>query len=66
MSEYNICINADKVEIEYSSDRSKVEVSLTCIELDDVITEIGCDKVLGHFSHEDIAHYVLENDIEII
>lgn len=66
MSEYNICINCVKVEVEYSSDRQKVEVGLEGVELDDLITEVGSTHVLNHFCHDDIAQYVIDNDIEII
>ena len=65
MSEFNIVVNCKKIEVEYASDRHMVEVSLEGVELDDIITEVGSTKVLDHFCHDDIAQYVIDNDIDV-
>ena len=65
MSEFNVCVNCDKVEVEYSSDRTKVEVSLDGVEFDDIISEIGEQKALSHFSDDVIRDYINDNDIDL-
>lgn len=65
MSEFNICVNCTKVEVEYATDRTKVEVSLDGVDFDDVITEIGEQKALSHFSADVIRDYVNYNGIDL-
>ncbi|HHZ96795.1 MAG TPA: hypothetical protein EYN67_14880 [Flavobacteriales bacterium] len=65
MSKYSFAVNCKKVEVEYAAPSYLVEVSIEDVELDDIITEVGATHVLDHFSHADIAQYVLDNDIEI-
>jgi len=65
MSKYNFTVDCKKVSVEYAAGNYLVEVSIEDVELDDIITEIGTNKVLDHFCHEDIAQYVSDNDIEI-
>jgi len=65
MSKYSFAVNCKKVSVEYAAPNYLVEVSIEDVELDDIITEIGTNKVLDHFCHEDIAQYVLDNDIDI-
>ena len=65
MSEFNICINCTKVEVEYSSGRFKVEVGLEGVDFDDVISEIGERKALSHFSDDAIIDYINDNGIDM-
>jgi len=65
MSTYSFAVNCKKVEVEYATPNYLVEVSIEEVELDDIITEIGATHILNHFSHEDIAQYVLDNNIDV-
>lgn len=65
MSKYSFAVNCKKVAVEYAAPTYLVEVSLEDVELDDIIAEIGTTHVLNHFSHKDIAQYVLDNDVEL-
>ena len=62
---FNISVNSERVEIEYSNTRKEVEVSLTGVDFDEIISEIGEQKALAQFSENAIRDYVLDNDIHI-
>ena len=62
---FNICVNSEKVEVEYSNTRTEIEVSLTGVDFGDIISEVGEQKALAQFSDDVIREYVLDNDIHI-
>ena len=62
---FNISVNSERVEIEYSNINTEIEVSLTGVDFDEIISEIGEQKALAQFSENAIRDYVLDNDIHI-
>ena len=65
MSKYNLTVNCKNVSVEYASANYMVEISVEEVELDDILAEIGSNEVLDHFTHDDIAQYVRDNNIDI-
>lgn len=62
---FNICVNCEKVEVEYSPKTTKVEVTLSGVYFDDIIDEVGEQKALRQFSEGSIRKYVIDNDIDV-
>ena len=65
MSKFNITVNCTKVEVEYASVSTEVEVSITGVDFDDIINEVGEQKALSHFSDNVIRDYINDNDIDL-
>lgn len=66
MSKYDITVDCSNVSVEYASTNVLVEATLKDVDIDDIISEIGETEVLDSFTHEIIAQYVRDNDIEVI
>lgn len=65
MSKVDFTVNAEKVEVEYAAPTKLIELSVEGIEIDDILTEVGIEKVLNHIDQETIAQYVRDNNIDI-
>lgn len=65
MSKYSFAVNCKKVSTEFATENYLVEAMIEDVELDDIINEVGSNEVLDHFTHDDIAQYVIDNNVEI-
>ena len=65
MSKVDFTIDVSKAGVEYASQNYKVELTIDGVEVDDIITEIGAGVILDHMDNDDIARYIIDNNISI-